>query len=51
MPKAFNDCRAAGGQIRTKVIEPGSKYMHICILNGKTFAGDVKTYKKVLKGK
>jgi len=48
MPKAFDDCRANGGKIRTKTLS-GGKYMHICILNGKSVGGEVKTAKS--KGK
>jgi hypothetical protein len=45
MPEAFDICRRNGGKIRTKKLG-GNKYMHICILNGKTYAGEVKTKKK-----
>jgi len=50
MPAGFERCRASGGKIRTKKIS-ATKYMHICILNGKSFAGEVKSYKKILKKK
>jgi hypothetical protein len=42
MPKEFDSCRAGGGKIRTMKME-GGKYMHICILNGKSYRGEVKT--------
>ena len=42
MPAAFDKCRADGGKIRTKQLA-GSKYMHICFLNGKSYSGEVKT--------
>lgn len=49
MPKAFNDCRAAGGRIRT-VSGPNKKfglsegqYVHVCIHKGKFVRGEVKT--------
>ena len=42
MPAGFDACRKNGGKIRTKQME-GGKYMHICILGGKSFAGEVKT--------
>ncbi len=44
MPQAFENCRAKGGKIRTKTLS-GGKYMHICILNGKSFGGEVKQRK------
>jgi len=44
MPADFEKCRANGGKIRTKTLDRG-RYMHICILNGKTYAGEVKTKK------
>ncbi len=50
MPEGFDMCRAKGGRIRTKKMGSG-KYMHICFLNGKSYPGEVKEYKKVLKGK
>ena len=45
MPAAFDNCVKKGGKVRTKELG-GGKYMHICILNGKTYAGHVKTKKK-----
>ena len=42
MPKEFDACRADGGKIRTMTLK-GGKYMHICILNGKSYKGEVKT--------
>lgn len=44
MPADFNMCVKNGGKIRTKTMG-GGKYMHICILNGKSYAGDVKEKK------
>jgi hypothetical protein len=41
MPFDFEKCRKQGGKIRTKDINK-SQYMHICILDGKTYAGEVK---------
>lgn len=46
MPKAFDDCAKNGGKIRTKRIN-SDEYMHICVLDGKTYAGEVKKYKKL----
>jgi len=45
MPKDFNDCVSKGGRVRTKKLKDG-KYMHICFLNGKSYAGEVKTKEK-----
>jgi len=42
MPAGFDRCRAQGGRIRTKELG-GGRYMHICFLNGKSYAGEVKT--------
>jgi hypothetical protein len=48
MPAAFEACVKNGGRVRTKRLSEG-KYMHICFKDGKSYAGEVKTYKKVLK--
>jgi hypothetical protein len=42
MPAAFENCRKGGGKVRTITLK-GGKYMHICILNGKSYKGEVKT--------
>jgi hypothetical protein len=42
MPKEFDACRAGGGKIRTMTLKSG-KYMHICVLGGKSYRGEVKT--------
>lgn len=44
MPKAFNKCIKSGGKVRTKSLG-NNKYIHICILNGKSYSGHVKTKK------
>jgi len=49
MPAGFENCVAKGGRVRTKRVDK-THYMHICFLGGKSFAGEVKAYKKVLKG-
>lgn len=49
MPKGFDACRKAGGKIRTKQLK-GDKYMHVCILNGKSYRGEVKTKKSSSTG-
>jgi len=50
MPESFENCVKKGGRVRTKKIDKNS-YMHICFLNGKSYPGEVKKYKKILKGK
>lgn len=40
MPKDFEMCITKGGRIRTKKLKDG-KYIHICFLNGKSYAGEV----------
>jgi len=50
MPKGFEKCVAGGGRVRTKKLS-GGRYMHICFLNGKSYAGEVKTKKKTTKSK
>lgn len=52
MPAVFDACRAGGGMIRTKRMDK-THYMHFCIPKGggKSVAGEMKMYKKVLKGK
>jgi hypothetical protein len=44
MPKAFDDAVKKGAKIRTKEL-PNGKYMHIAILNGKTYPGEIKKKK------
>jgi putative hemolysin len=41
-PQAFDNCRKSGGKIRTLTLK-GGKYMHVCILNGKSYRGEIKT--------
>lgn len=50
MPKDFDMCVKKGGKVRTKRIN-GKQYMHVCFLNGKSYSGEVKNYKKILKTK
>ena len=45
MPKAFLDCVKKGGRVRTKTLS-GGKYVRICYLNGKSYAGEVHKSKK-----
>ncbi len=42
MPKAFNDCVKNGGRVVTMPLS-GDRYFHICNLNGKSYAGEIKT--------
>ncbi len=50
-PAAFERCVRNGGRVRTKSL-PKGKYLRICRLKGKSFAGEVKTkespYKKAM---
>jgi len=45
MPADFDRCVKNGGRVRTKSLK-GGKYMHICFLKGKSYAGEVKTKEK-----
>lgn len=45
MPKEFDNCVKRGGRVRTKSLK-GNKYMHICFIGGKSYAGHVKTRKQ-----
>jgi len=45
MPQAFDRCVKGGGRVRTKTLSDG-RYMHICFLKGKSYAGEVKTKQK-----
>ena len=45
VPKDFLECVREKGKVRTLVL-PGKKYVHICILNGKTYYGEVKVKKE-----
>lgn len=42
MPKAFDECVAKGGKVRTITL-PDNKYRKVCTLNGKSVYGEVKT--------
>ena len=44
MPADFDMCVSKGGKVRTMSLGK-DKYMHICILNGKSHKGEVKTKK------
>jgi len=44
MGAAFDACVSQGGRVRTKKLK-GNKYMHVCFIRGKSYAGEVKTKK------
>ncbi len=41
MPEAFDKCVKRGGRVRTKKLS-GGRYINICFLNGKSYAGEIK---------
>jgi len=45
MPAGFERCVKSGGRVRTKKLKDG-KYIKICFLNGKSYAGEVHKGKK-----
>lgn len=45
MPAAFVKCVKNGGRVRTKKLS-GGRYMPICYLNGKSYAGEVHKKKE-----
>jgi hypothetical protein len=49
MPAEFDKCKKDGGKIRTKSLS-GGKYIHLCILNGKSVGGEVREAKKNTQG-
>lgn len=48
MPADFDNCVKGGGRVRTKTLSDG-KYMHVCFLNGKSHAGEVKSKQEELE--
>ena len=50
MPKAFEDCVKNGGRVRTKTLKDG-KYIRICFLKGKSYAGEVKESENAVASK
>jgi len=44
MPAGFTRCVSRGGRVRTKRLS-GKRYIRICFLGGKSFAGEVHTRK------
>ena len=45
MPRDFERCVKNGGRVRRKTLKD-NKYINICFLNGKSYAGEVKTKKR-----
>lgn len=45
MPEGFDNCEKKGGHVRRKKVGK-NKYINICWLNGKSYAGEVHTKKK-----
>lgn len=48
MPADFDKCVSAKGKVITKQVNK-TQYIHICYRGGKSYSGEVKQYKKVLK--
>ena len=48
MPEAFDNCIKRGGRVRTKRLSK-THYIRICFIDGKSFSGEKREYKKVLK--
>ena len=46
MPKEFDQCVSSGGKVITKRVN-ATQYMHICYKGGKSYPGEVKTYKRL----
>lgn len=44
MPVAFDSCVKNNGRVRTKQLN-ATQYVHICFINGKSYLGEIKTYK------
>lgn len=44
MPAGFDKCVKDGGRVRTKKLS-GNRYMPICFIKGKSYAGHVKKKK------
>ena len=44
MPKEFDSCVKRGGRVRTKTLSDG-RYIHLCFIDGKSYAGEVKEKK------
>ena len=44
MPAAFENCVKKGGRVRRKTLS-GGRYINICFINGKSYAGHTKKSK------
>lgn len=44
-PQQFDQCVKKNGRVRTMPVK-GNRYMHVCFLDGKSFAGEVKSRKE-----
>ncbi len=45
MPKAFNDCVKRKGRVKRRTLS-GGRFINICFIGGKSFAGEVMKKKK-----
>lgn len=50
MPADFDRCVKRGGRVRRKKLK-GGKYILLCFIGGKSYAGEVHTIKKKKKKK
>lgn len=50
MPKEFENCIERGGRVRTKRLDK-NRYIKICFIGGKSYAGETHEYKKLTKKK
>lgn len=50
MPKDFLDCVKQGGKVRTKELT-NEKYIHICWVGNRSYAGEVKTKQQKVDNK
>ena len=50
MPKLFLECIKKKGEIKTESLSK-NRYQRICILDGKTYAGEIQTRKSPKKPK
>lgn len=44
MPAQFDACVKNGGRVRTKSLS-GGRFIHLCFIDGKSYAGEVKAPK------
>lgn len=48
MPKSFDSCVKRGGRVRTKKLS-GNRYIRLCFIGGKSYAGEARHKKKASK--